>query len=287
MSELEPIVIDPQTFLRTHCELPPLPKALMRIQECLNAKEVDMGAVVKILSAEPVLVAQILKIVNSAYYSLPREIGEINFAVAYLGLNEIYRLVLSLSVINTISVEDDLQDFWFHSYYTAICTKHLAKKYEPLLPLEELWAAAILHDIGKIIYLKFFPRHYKALLEHRRANGCLFSDAEEQLSLPPSGYLGALLCKHWRLPRKIKAVCEKHTLKDLSELGGSGETESFLRIIGTANLAVILVTENLEEETKREISASIMATLNIDADGFLLLMGKLGDLKTQIEGFSF
>jgi HD-like signal output (HDOD) protein len=289
MATIEPIVIDPNTFLKTHCQLPPLPKALVRIQERLNSDDLEIKEVVQLLSAEPVLVAQILKIVNSAYYSLPREISEISFAVAYLGLNEIYRLVLSLSVINTLSIADkhELERFWHHSYYTAICTKYLAKKYQPLLPQEELWAAAILHDIGKIVYLKFFPQHYKALHEHRDANRCLFTESEEQMALPKSGYLGSLLCARWQLPSKIKAVCEKHTIGDLVELDGKSETKSFQRIICIANLAVVLATESLEEEAKKKISASIMSALGISGEQFLLIMGSVSDLKIETDNFQF
>ncbi len=47
----------------------------------------------ELISDEPALVAQILKVVNSSYYSLPREITELRFAIAFLGLNEIYRMV--------------------------------------------------------------------------------------------------------------------------------------------------------------------------------------------------
>jgi len=153
METLLPIEIDPKTFLRQHYTLPALPQVITRIQKMIHDDSAAVGEVSDLISSDPSLVAQILKVVNSAYYSLPQEISKVHFAIAFLGLNEVYRMVLALSVINTMSIEEkeELNRFWFHSFYTALCTKHLAKRYSPQLSFDELWAAAILHDIGKLV----------------------------------------------------------------------------------------------------------------------------------------
>lgn len=150
----------------------------------------DIEKVSQLISGEPALLAQILKVVNSAYFGLPREITRVSYAIAFLGLNQLHPMVLPLSVINTLDVhdKDELHGFWFHSFYTAISTKYLARKYEPLLSYEELWSAAMLHDIGKLVYLKFFPDHYRALRDFCNEHGRLFSEAEKHFSLPSSAY---------------------------------------------------------------------------------------------------
>ena len=98
---LPPIEIDPKTFLRQHCTLPALPAVVGQIQNLIHDYNVDMEKVAELISSDPAILAQVLKIVNSAYYGLPREIGDVRFAIAFLGLNEIYRMVLSLSAILT------------------------------------------------------------------------------------------------------------------------------------------------------------------------------------------
>jgi HD-like signal output (HDOD) protein len=240
---------------------------------------------VRLISADPSLVAQILKVINSAYYGIPREIGDLRFAIAYLGLNEIYRLVLSLTVLNTLSIKenDELSKFWFHSYFTALCTKHLAKKFEPLLPMEELWPAAILHDIGKLIYLKFFPNHYQTLRKYTLEHGCLFSEAEIQFDLPASSFLGSLLCDHWGLPSKIKKACELHTLKDLQHSTSGSENEGFTRIICLGNLMAILATDTLNQDKKHEIAETTQKSVNYKEEQFLTLMGEIYQIKLEVE----
>ena len=116
-----PLLIDPKTFLRDHCTLPSLPRVLDDLQEAVRSEDVDMETVADLIASEPALVAQVLKVVNSAYYGLPSEIVKVRMAIAFLGLNEIYRMVLSLSVINALDIGDreHLESFWFHAYYTT------------------------------------------------------------------------------------------------------------------------------------------------------------------------
>jgi len=162
----EPILIDTETFLKNHCTLPSLPEVVSKIEREINKEEGNINKIADLINGEPALTSQILKVVNSAYYGLSSEIRNVRMAIAFMGLNEIYRMVLSLSLINSLNIDQkkELNRFWHHSFYSAICTRYLAKKFEPLIPLEDLWSASILHDIGKLVYLKFYPKHYKKLI---------------------------------------------------------------------------------------------------------------------------
>ena len=288
MTTLEPIQIDEATFLREHFTLPALPRAITKIQRLIEGGDADMGIVAELISSEPALVAQVLKIANSAYYGLPREVKNVKFALAFLGLNEIYRMVLSLSVVNTLGIKEkkELQEFWFHSFYTSLCTKYLAKKYEQHLSFEELWSAAILHDVGKMIYLKFFPEHFKALNQYTEDNGCTFSVAEAHFALPPSARFGSLLCDHWRLPVHVKTACELHTLADLPRTEGDKLTHRFARMICLGNLLTILSTDELNQDQKNDIVERVQEALHCDESEFLAMMGDIYELRVEVERFT-
>jgi len=288
MHTLPPIEIDPKTFLRQHCTLPALPRVVTTLQGMLQNEDTGISQVSELISSDPALVAQILKIVNSAYYSLPQEVTKIQFAVAFLGLNEVCRLALTLSVINTLNVAQsrELAAFWFHSFYAALCTKHLAKTFIPQLPFDELWSAAILPDIGKLVYLKFFPEHFEALQSCCSEQGCLFSTAEERLALPPSSFLGILLCEHWLLPSKVRDACSWHSLKDIEmlrqEKSAGGD---FKRMICLGNLTAVLAHDTLSTEVKQQLAETITDVLHISESQFLTLMGKIYDLRLEVEDF--
>jgi HD-like signal output (HDOD) protein len=284
---LPPIEIDPKTFLQQHCSLPALPQVVSSIQGLIQDSDVDLNKVADVIGGDPGILAQVLKVVNSAYYGLPAEITKVRMAVAFLGLNEVYRIVLSLAVVNHLAIQEKnaLDAFWFHSFFTATCAKHLAKKHEPLLSYEELWPAAMLHDIGRLVYLKFYPDHYAALADHCTKHGCTFSEAEAHFSYPSSAYLGALLCDHWRLPRQVKTACEFHALQDFLAPREDSPPKPFQRIICLANLVALLSTDNLNNDTRERIAQALQEDLDLDEEGFLSLMGDIYELKAEVEGF--
>ncbi len=287
VGRLEPIEIDPRTFLSEHCTLPVLPRILTRVQEVMNSDDICITKISELINNDPALVAQVLKIVNSAYYGLSRKIGDVKFAVAFLGLKEIYNIILSMSVINTLATEEqeEFNKIWLHSLFSALCTKYITKKFDPLLLLDELWSASILHDVGKLVYLKFFPDHYKALNSYRSEQSCMFSEAEEQFPVPPSAYLGILLSEHWGLPDKVKESCACHTLRDLAVLLDRNSADCYSRVIIIGNLVAILAADELKVEKQEEISAAIMKAFDLTESEFLVLMGEVYELKEIAENF--
>ena len=78
---------DPKSFLEEHFELPVLPAVVQKLMEQLSGQRVDAGKIADLLAADVGLVAQIMKIVNSAYFGLPHPIRDVKHAVAYLGFS--------------------------------------------------------------------------------------------------------------------------------------------------------------------------------------------------------
>ena len=283
--QLAPIEIDPSTFLYHHCVLPALPKVVTRFQEVAHSENVSIRRVVNILSSDPSLVAEILKVVNSAYYSLPREVSRIDVAIAYLGIAEVQHIVLAASVINTIGRVDkaEFKRFWHHSLFTALCARHLAARYERHLSSGDLWAPALLHDIGKLVYIKFFPDQFKALRRFADEEGCLFNEAETDYGLPSSAYLGTLLCARWRLPKKIREVCALEGPDVLADGYDLEPLKPLQRIVLLGDLVAVLSTDPLQKEKQRELSNTIMQELDLTESDFLILMGAISDLRLEAD----
>ena len=284
LNMLPPINIDPKTFLYKHCSLPALPTILIKIQKLINSGEGDFTEITELIQKDTALTAQVTKIVNSAYYSLPFEVTKVKMALSYLGINEIHRIVLNISIMNGLAdgEEDLFNQVWSHSLHTALCAKNLALKYEPFLDPGEVWTLGLLHDIGKLVYLKFFPDHYKAISKLAEMNGCLFSEAEAEYSLPSSAYLGGLLCDRWRLPQRIKDVCLYHSLHDIDSLSESqNSAKPFIRIVILSNLFSILTMNVMNPKKQEEIKQVIADMLSLDKTSLLLLLGELLELKDE------
>jgi HD-like signal output (HDOD) protein len=209
----------------------------------------------------------------------------VNLAVGFLGIHETYRIALSLSVVKSINGSDKgaFELIWSHSVYTALAARYLKQHYEPLMSQGELWATAILHDIGKLVYLKFFQDHYNVLINYTHENGCFFHEAEIALGYEPSSKLGVLLANHWRLPNKVRQVCQSHTLEDLKHLDANNPEHAFPRMVSIANVMVTLATENLTQPKKESIKTILCNALGCSDIEFLVHMGAIYDLKDEVQ----
>ncbi|MCG8568825.1 MAG: HDOD domain-containing protein, partial [Spirochaetes bacterium] len=110
--------------------MPPLPVAITKILEVARDPNVDARKLNDIISLDPVLTGKVMKLINSAYYSLPNQITSIVRAIIMLGINTVKNLVLSTAVISTMNQQKnftslDMQGFWRHS----ICVGAMAKQF--------------------------------------------------------------------------------------------------------------------------------------------------------------
>jgi len=275
-------------FAQQYQTLPPLPQIVTRIQQAVQDEDFNVQEITKLVSSDAALTAQILKVINSAYYGLKREIGDLRIAIAFLGINEIYRIVLSLSVISSFQLKnkEQLKNFWYHSYFTARNSKLLAARFANYLDREELWVPSLLHDIGTLVYLKFYPEYYSEILSYSEQNGCLDEESEAQLKLPPSGHFGSLLARYWRLPESVKVACESHTLSALQNLLPSDSKSDFKKMIAIGSLCSSFSMLKLKKETHTKIKDAIIKALDIDDKEFLLLMAEIRDVQMEVEQFA-
>ena len=72
--------------------MPAFPKSVQKILELTRDVNCSPKDLVQVIDHDPVVMVKILKVVNSAYYALPRKITSINHAVVHLGFNPIKNL---------------------------------------------------------------------------------------------------------------------------------------------------------------------------------------------------
>jgi len=284
---LEPIDYDPETFLRERFVLPALPEVVGQLMERINAGKTSAKEISSLIGSDSSLVAQVLRVVNSAYYGLPREITDVTHAVAYLGFGEIYRIVLTVSVTRALepSHPKEFEHYWRHSFFTALVSKRLAKTYEPTVEPGDVYTASVLHDIGKLVYQRFFPEHYRLMSRFCRENGTFLVDAETHFGNPSHTTFGALLCDRWQLPDDVRRACEFHELAHLRRIHPGDDTGPALRMVCVANLLANLAGESLLDDYKVQVRDEVQRVLECDEEEFLLLMGDVYELKATVARF--
>lgn len=288
MAILEPIVVDPESFFKQNQSLPSLPEIVIKLKEEIDSANSNPKVIAEMVSSDPSLVAQVLRMVNSAYYSLPRAVSDVRFAIAFIGLNELYRIVLSLSVVNTIDVQDPeaLKRFWFHAFFTAMSAKTLATEFEPHLDPEIIWSGAMLHNIGSLIYLKFFPDHFAMMNKICEKKGALFCNAHKPLKSPSASDLGVMLCDYWQLPKQITIACKYHGADTLMKVASREIDDPFVRMICMGSMMSSIAEGSLSEELQQKISALLMKGLGIDEQKFVMIMATIHELRGDADSFA-
>ncbi|MFQ5499158.1 MAG: HDOD domain-containing protein [Candidatus Zixiibacteriota bacterium] len=141
--------------------LPTPPIVFHQIQKVMNDPYVSAGQIASILSEDPAMSVKVLKLTNSAFYGLSREVDSVKQAVVIVGLEAIKNLVLSASVLEMFKGQDIdrefQEEFWRHSLATGFCGRILAKALtgKGRIDPDSAFSAGLLHDIGKMIFSCF------------------------------------------------------------------------------------------------------------------------------------
>lgn len=172
--------------------------------------------VVKVFKTEPAMSAKVMSVANSNYYRGQSKIETIEAAIARIGLKEMSNIVLSHAFSDMFKTQDETFDrrlrlLWEHSLTSAVIAKMICKLLERV-NVEKIYAAALFHDIGKLLLI---PIAYE--LKKKRGNitekniDSILSD----LHIPA----GLVLLKNWGFTKYFTDVIKyHHHIHDLEEI---------------------------------------------------------------------
>lgn len=201
-------------------KMPPLPTSVGKVLEICqkpNAQPADLN---KVISLDPVLLARVMKLINSAYYGLNQEVTSLVRAIIMLGLNTVKNLALSTAVLGALGTQGkgsalNLDGFWLHSLCVGVTAKFLARlRNVPAADIETYFFCGLLHDIGKVPLNNRAPDDYLQALQ---------ASAEQRVSLVQAETLtlelthadaGALIIQAWKLSDDIQDVVAFHHRTD-------------------------------------------------------------------------
>jgi putative nucleotidyltransferase with HDIG domain len=194
--------------------MPAFPKSVQKILELTRDVNSTPKDLVEVIDKDPVVTVKILKVVNSAYYSLPKQITSIGHAVVYLGFNTIKNLALSIAAIGMMPKDNasgfDVQQYLLHSLATAGLAKQLALKVDDADPMD-CFIAGLLHDFGKVVFAQFMPEEFRAALETSKASGRSLHLALQETIGVDHVVVGAMLVEKWRFaPHLIETIKHQH-----------------------------------------------------------------------------
>ena len=183
--------------------LPNFPDNIVRLQQLLSDPDSEIADMARQVSTDPALTADLLKVVNSAQFMLPKKVDNIVEAVKMVGLRGLKNLLYSYGTQKILGGSDDIKVklLWRHSYKTAFYAYNLAKNFlRKKEILDDVYVGGILHDMGKIIFANVHPNMIDKLTKFAREKNIpaeLFEDMTAGLN---HSQIGALIAEKWNFP---------------------------------------------------------------------------------------
>jgi diguanylate cyclase (GGDEF)-like protein len=152
--------------LQTCRSLPSVPSVVMEVLDLSQDPDIGTAKIAKVIARDPALVAKILKVANSAWYGVRREVTTLNQAVNLLGINGTMSLALSFSLVRGLQKNDtatfDHQAYWRRSVISATASLSVGK-FMKAYNNDEIFLASLLQDIGMLV-LNEADRNYGKLV---------------------------------------------------------------------------------------------------------------------------
>lgn len=195
--------------------LPSIPSLYREIVEALQDPDVPMSVVGRIIGRDISMSAQILKLVNSAFFGLRRRVSSPDEAATFLGLDTLRSLVLSLNAFSQfegVRVEGFFfSDLWLHSLETGAAAKAVAlcERADRKLA-DEAFVSGLLHDTGKVVMAANFPDRYTEVVRLVQAEGLEPCDAERRIFGASHPDVGGYLLGLWGLPVPVVEAIAFH-----------------------------------------------------------------------------
>lgn len=180
-----------------------LPDIYLRLQQVMNSEQASIDKVAEVLTLDPSLVAQLLKIANSALYNLPAPVETVSRAVNILGTQQVNELVLAAGLAKAFQgMENDLLDiktYWYRCVQTGILARTLAEG-AGMRGGESLFIRGLLLDLGHLVLYSHYPQACRAALADAGDEYLAIPAAERKHIGCDARELTTDLMTHWALP---------------------------------------------------------------------------------------
>lgn len=208
-------------FVRRNVErvvrsLPTLPAAVARVVEEADRPDPSPTRMEAHIQKDPALTAQVLRVVNSAYYGLSGQVASVGQAIVILGVQQVRNLALSVGAIGTLSGRgaaeiETARRFWKHSAAVSAGVQILIGRV-PMTSTEAdvVRVAALIHDLGRLCIMCSFADLYESVVACAEEEQIPVEAAEMRILGLTHADVGRQIAEHWKLPAMLTDYIGRH-----------------------------------------------------------------------------
>ncbi len=194
-------------------ELAAMPATSARLLTLLEDPDVEVDELVSVVEKDPGLTANVLKLCNSSYYGLGREVGSVRDALVRLGSRTVLTVAFAASMGRLLQVAVTAYrlprgQLWRHALACGLLAARLAPGGAAGRDRDRLFTAGILHDIGKLLLDRPLRDHLEQLPPDLDDSQLVL--AERDLLGFDHAEAGAAVAEAWNFPPDLVAAIAGH-----------------------------------------------------------------------------
>jgi putative nucleotidyltransferase with HDIG domain len=192
---------------------PGMPVTAAKLLPLIDNSDSTISEVESILKYDPGLTANILKLTNSAYFGIPTRVSSVKQAVVLLGWKRLLQVVTTICMSplmkKTIPGYDLRSgELWRHSMAVSVAAEILVKALK-IHDADEVFTAALLHDIGKLILGSFVKKELEQI-ETMVTKGITRDVAESMVLGTNHAEVGGQILHKWAFPAELVNAVQWH-----------------------------------------------------------------------------
>lgn len=211
-------VLSLEEIVQKTTDLPTIPAAAMAVIQESESPASTASSVANHIAQDHALTARVLRLANSAYYGLSRQVDDLQEAVVVLGMRSIRNLAIVASTYPWMSVA--LRGYglgpkmmWTHSFAVGVGAQLLARQ-SGKADDDVAFTAGLLHNLGKLAMNIWLEKRLSAMLQFAMRENLTFDQVERKLFGYDHAEVGAYLAERWNLPPRLVAAMRYHHQPD-------------------------------------------------------------------------
>ncbi|MDJ0764615.1 MAG: diguanylate cyclase [Myxococcota bacterium] len=253
------------------------PHVIARVIQVAADPDSTVGELADIIKMDAVLSAQILKSVNSPYYSLRRKLSSVERAISFMGIRAVRNLVLCLGVQGLAPDKSDypIQLFWESSLRRAVAAKCLARKLK-LPDEEEIFTLGLCQDMGVLLLVRQSPvENVSAFTDVARESAKIRIETERQWG-KCHDEISAALFESWKFPPEVVAPVRWH-----HEPENAPEEHIKRTQVASSAEAIADLLEVEDKQNALKTAASCIKALGLDTESLGEIMDEVSESVTE------
>lgn len=245
--------------------IPSVPAVYSEMVEKLKREDVSIDEIGSVITKDLAITAKLLKLVNSAFFGLCRQVSSPSEAAAYLGIDTMKALVLGVNAFESFGGAKvpgfTMEKVWSHSLEVAGAARRIIEESNaPRIYLDESFVAGMLHDIGKVVLAINLPEQYQQVLARVKAEQKALYEVEEETFGANHADVAGYFLNLWGLPTRVVEAITFHHDPELS-------AATALNPVIAVHLANAVIHAKSEKAyAERALRGEFLKTVGVPAD---------------------